>query len=165
MSTPRTIINLEDLSLEHMQAGSRFEARTAIIGVQLGLFGVGATLHVVPPGKSASPFHRHHGADEMFLVLSGTGIYRYGEARLPIKPWDCLGAPAAGEAHQIINTGDVPLRYLGVSNNTNADVTEYPDSGRIRIDLGATGYHRENATFGAGGRLTPLGYWEGEKTD
>jgi uncharacterized cupin superfamily protein len=165
MSTVRTFINLQDLSLAQEKAGSRFEMSTAIVGVQLGLFGLGATLHEVPPGKTASPFHRHHTSDEMFLVLSGTGIYRYGEARLPIKAWDCLGAPAAGEAHQFVNTGDVPLRYLGFSNNTNADVVEYPDSGRVRIDVGATGHHRENATFGKGGRLLPLGFWEGEKIE
>ena len=165
MSTARTIINLLELPLEQSQAGSRFEVRTSILGVQLGLFGLGATLHEVPPGKTASPFHRHHTSDEMFLVLSGTGIYRYGDARLPIKEWDCLGAPAAGEGHQIINTGDVPLRYLGFANNTNADVVEYPDSGRIHIDVGASGHHRENATFSAGGRLAPMGFWEGEKID
>jgi uncharacterized cupin superfamily protein len=165
MGAARTIINLNDLSLEREKAGARFEASTAILGVPLGLFGLGATLHEVPPGKTASPFHRHHTSDEMFLVLAGTGIYRYGEARLPIKAWDCLAAPAAGEAHQIINTGDVPLRYLGFSNNTNADVVEYPDSGRIHVDVGATGHHRENATFSAGGRLTRLGYWEGETVD
>lgn len=165
MTAARTILNLLDVPLEREKAGSRFEASTALIGVKLGLFGLGATLHEVPPGKTASPFHRHHTSDEMFLVLSGTGIYRYGEARIPIKEWDCLGAPAGGEGHQIINTGDVPLRYLGVSNNTNADVVEYPDTGRIHVDVGATGHHRENATFSAGGRLVPLGYWEGEKVD
>ncbi|MBI1775652.1 MAG: cupin domain-containing protein [Proteobacteria bacterium] len=165
MTAAQTKINLLELPLEHSQAGSRFEVSTTIFGVQLGLFGLGATLHEVPPGKTASPFHRHHTSDEMFLVLSGTGIYRYGDARLPIKEWDCLGAPAPGEGHQIINTGDVPLRYLGFSNNTNADVVEYPDSGRIRIDIGATGHHRENATFGAGGRLVPMGFWEGEQLD
>ncbi|MBL8690385.1 MAG: cupin domain-containing protein [Rhodospirillaceae bacterium] len=165
MSAPKTIINLQDVSLEREQAGSRFEMSTSILGVQLGLFGLGATLHEVPPGKTASPFHRHHTCDEMFLVLSGTGIYRYGDTRLPVRPWDCIGAPAAGEAHQFINTGEVPLRYLGFANNTNADVVEYPDSGRVRIDVGATGHHRENATFRAGTRLVPMSYWEGEKTD
>ena len=165
MTKPPTIINLEEVTLERQAAGSRFEARTAILGRQLGLFAVGATLHEVPPGKIACPFHRHHVTEEMFVVLSGTGIYRYGKQRLPIKPWDCLGAPAGGEAHQIINTGEVPLRYLGISNNGNADVTEYPDSGRVRIDVGAKGFHREDATFRQGGRITPLGYWEGEKVD
>jgi uncharacterized cupin superfamily protein len=159
-------LNLQDLALEAVQEGNRFEARVAkAFGVRLGLFGVGATLYEVPPGKVACPFHRHHTTDEMFLILSGAGTYRYGEQRLAVHAGDCLGAPAGAEAHQIINTGTEALRYLAVSNNTNADVIEFLDSGRIRIDIGATGHHRENATFAAGGRLVPMGYWDGEQID
>jgi uncharacterized cupin superfamily protein len=165
MTAAQTKINLLELSLKHSRAGSRFEASSTEFGVLLGLFGLGAALYELPPGKTATPFHRHHTSDEMFVVLSGTGTYRYGDVRLPIKEWDCLGAPAAGEGHQIINTGEVSLRYLAFSNNTSADVVEYLDSGRIRIDIGATGHHRENATFGAGGRLVPIDYWEGEQID
>ena len=51
---------------------------------------------------------------------------------------------------------------MALSNNTNAEVIEYPDSGRIRVDVGATGFHRYDGTFKDGGKLTPLGYWEGE---
>ena len=162
----KVILNLDDLVLETVRKGSRFEARTAdCFGTQLGLSGLGATLYEVPPGKTACPFHRHHTCDEMFFILSGTGTYRYGEQRLAVRAGDCLAAPAGAEAHQIINTGTEALRYLAVSNNTNADVVEYPDGGRVRIDVGATGYHRDNATFAAGGRLVPQGYWDGEQID
>jgi hypothetical protein len=54
------------------------------------------------------------------------------------------------------------LRYLALSNNTNAEVIEYPDSGRVRVDVGLSGFHRYDGTFKEGGRLSPLGYWEGE---
>ena len=156
------VINLSELRLESSSQGTRFAAATTEFGIALGLYGLGAALFVVPPGKTASPFHRHHTSDELFLILSGTGEYRFGEDRFAVKRGDCLGAPAGGKAHQIINTGAEELRYLALSNNTNADVVEYVESGRIRVDVGATGHHRENATFAAGGRLTPLGYWEGE---
>ena len=92
----------------------------------------------------------------------GEGTYRLGERRLPVSAGDCLGAPAGGEGHQIVNTGAEPLRYLAFSNNGIADVVEHLDTGRIRIDIGARGAHRENATFAAGGRLAPMDYWEGE---
>ena len=161
----KVILNLNDVPLDQSSEGTRFSAATGEFGVLLGLYGLGAALHVVPPGKTATPFHRHHTSDEMFLILSGSGTYRYGDRRLPCRQGDCLSAPAGGEGHQIVNTGDEELRYIAFSNNTNADVVEYLDSGRIRIDVGATGYHRENATFGAGGRLVPMGYWEGEDTE
>jgi uncharacterized cupin superfamily protein len=158
-------INLDELELEASSEGTRFAAKNAEFGIMLGLYGLGAALYVVPPGKTATPFHRHHTSDEMFLILSGAGEYRFGDDRIPVKANDCLGAPAGGKAHQLINTGAEPLRYLAFSNNTNADVVEYVDSGRIRVDVGATGHHRENATFGAGGKLLPMGYWDGEDID
>ena len=157
-----TIVNLDTLPLEAFEKGTVFAAETASIGEPLGLRALGARLHVVQPGKSACPFHRHHGADELFLILSGTGDYRIGERRLPVKAGDCLGAPSGGDAHQIFNTGSEPLRYIAFSNNSPGDVTEYPDSGRISVNVGLTGFHRTDGTFKSGGKLTPLGYWDGE---
>jgi len=162
MTEVRTILNLDEVELEFSSQGTRFGGADGDIGQTLGLKGLGATLYEVPPGLAAVPFHRHHTSDEMFIVLQGTGTYRIGEERLPIRPGDCLGAPAGGAAHQIINTGGEPLRYIALSNNTSADVIEYVDSGRIRIDVGASGFHREDGTFKAGGRLMPMDYWEGE---
>lgn len=164
MADALPIVNVNDLPLESMSRGTKFAVQYGEIGEALGFKGLGATLNVVQPGKSACPFHRHFAVDEMFLVLSGTGTYRLGDQKLPIKAGDCLGAPAAGSAHQIFNTGDEPLRYIALSNNTNADVVEYPDSGRVRIDVGPTGYHHTDGTFKQGGRLTPLDYWDGENT-
>jgi uncharacterized cupin superfamily protein len=161
-TAPRPVVSLDEAPLTaHVQG--RFAAETCELGPLLGLYGLGASLYVVAPGKTADAFHRHHAADEMFLILSGSGDYRFGDQRLPIKAGDCLGAPAGGAAHQILNTGAEPLHYLAFSNNGPAEVIEYPDSGRTRIDVGAKGLHRDDATFKAGGRLAPMGYLEGEE--
>ena len=157
------VVNIDALSLEEFEKGTLFAAETASIGEPLGLRALGARLHVVQPGKSACPFHRHHGAEELFLILAGTGDYRIGDRRLPVKAGDCLGAPSGGDAHQIFNTGTTPLRYIAFSNNP-ADVTEYPDSGRISVNVGLTGFHRTDGTFKTGGKLEPMGYWDGEDT-
>jgi len=159
---PKPIVNLDELPLTIQTRGTRFAAETSEFGVTLGLYRLGAALYVVPSGKTAEPFHRHHTSDEMFLILSGVADYRLGDEHLPVKAGDCLGAPAGGLGHQITNTGNEPLRYIAFSNNEIADVVEHLDSGRIRIDIGATGAHREHATFKAGGRLVPMGYWDGE---
>jgi uncharacterized cupin superfamily protein len=156
------IVTLDQLPLDTFSMGTRYAASTAAIGDALGLKWLGAALHVVPPGKSACPFHRHHTQDEMFLVLAGEGEYRIGDRRIPFSAGACLGAPAGGDAHQIFNTGSDELRYVAFSNNSNADVVEYPDSGRVRIDVGADGIHDTGGTFKAGGLLQPLGYWDGE---
>jgi uncharacterized cupin superfamily protein len=158
----RAIVNVADIALEERCHGEKFAVKTGEIGQALGLSTLGCMMHVVPPGKTAGPFHRHHGCDEMFVILTGSGEYRFGEQRISIKPGDCLGAPAGGEAHQIVNSGTDELRYLGFSNNGAADMVEYPDSGKISMRVGAKGVHYDAATFTARGRLSPADYWDGE---
>ena len=160
---PRPIVNLDDLPFETETHGDRFAVERGEVGEALGLTTLGCMFHVVPPGKAAFPFHRHHGCDEMFFVLSGTGEYRLGGQRLPIRPGDCLGAPSGGEAHQVINTGTEPLSYLGLSNNGPADLVEYPDSGKIAFRVGAKGVNFDDATIRGRGRLTITTYWDGEE--
>jgi len=162
---PEPVINIDRLSLQPDTMGTRVAIEYAEIGTVLGLKALDANYLVVPPGKTSMPFHRHHTSDEMFFILSGKGEYRFGDERIAVREGDCLGAPAAGAAHQLINTGSEPLRYLALSNNTNAEVIEYPDSGRVRVDVGLSGFHRYDGTFKEGGKLTPLGYWEGEDID
>ena len=158
----KSIVNIADIALETERHGARFEISRGEIGEALGLTVLGCMLHVVPPGKTAFPYHRHHGCDEMFFIVSGEGEYRLGEKRLPVRAGDCLGAPAGGEAHQIVNTGKGVLRYLGLSNNPAADLVEYPDSGKIGMRIGAKGIAFTDATFKARGRLALADYWDGE---
>ena len=159
----KEIVNIADLPLETEAHGARFEVQRGEIGEALGLSVLGCMLHVVPPGKAAFPYHRHHGCDELFFIVSGNGEYRIGEKRLQVRAGDCLGAPAGGEAHQIVNTGAEELRYLGLSNNPASDLVEYPDSGKIGMRIGAKGTAFTDATFRARGRLTPADYWDGEE--
>jgi uncharacterized cupin superfamily protein len=42
-------------------------------------------------------------------------------------------------AHQIINTGQVPLRYLAVSTLSSTEVCEYPDSGKVGVFASTSG--------------------------
>src|SRR5687767_2342994 len=110
--------------------GETFAVKWGRVGPLLGLTGLGCAVHVVPPGKKAFPFHRHHVMDELFVILSGEGQYRWGDRVLPVKAGDIVGAPAGTEAHQLINNGSGELRYLAISSNSATEVVEYPDSGK-----------------------------------
>jgi uncharacterized cupin superfamily protein len=157
------IVSLSDLSLHEVKAGTRFNVGIHDVDRTLGLTHLGAMLHVVPPGKTAWPYHRHHGKDELFLILSGSGEYRVGERRLPIKAGDCIGAPAGGEAHQIINSSTTELRYMAFANQAQADVMEYPDSGKIAVVASRGFDYSAGAVLDIQGRLTPIAdYWDGE---
>ncbi len=159
----KDVVSIDELPLRAQAKGSRFAVEIGDIGGPLGLNGLGARLHVVQPGKTAYPFHRHHTVDELFIILSGTGEYRIGDDRLPVKAGDCLGARAGDKAHQIINTGTQMLRYIGIGNNVGVDVIDYPDTGRIAIDAGAPKYPDDEAvTLSASLKPVPMDYWDGE---
>ncbi len=158
-SSPHSIVNVADLELKWLKVGNRIEVGLNDIDAAVGTEQIGATLHVVPAGKTAWPYHRHHGNDELFYVLAGEGTYRVGERRLPIKAGDVIGAPAGGEAHQIINTSGGELRYIAFANHGRADLIEYPDSGQISVGI-AHGYG--GSFFEVRGRVTPTEYWDGE---
>ncbi len=155
------IVNLADLALTEGGQGEFYAWADASLTDLLGLRQFGASYNAVPPGKSACPFHNHLGEDEMFIVLAGTGTYRYGEARYPIKAGDVLGAPAGGRetAHQIVNTGTEPLRFIGFSATVPADIVEYPDSEKFLAVSTTPAGERRRITMRQGGEVD---YWDGE---
>ncbi|MCR6498682.1 cupin domain-containing protein [Shinella sp. CPCC 101442] len=157
------VVTLAKLQLEHWTQGSLYESRDTAFGAALGLKDLGIGYGEVPPGKSGCPFHSHHVEDELFVILEGHGTYRYGGERYLVGPGDVLGAPAGGPetAHQIINTGTVPLKYLSISSMASTEICEYPDSGKFLAKTRrALGGRTEFRTIGHTGK--DVDYWEGE---
>jgi uncharacterized cupin superfamily protein len=70
--------------------------------------------------------------EEAMFVLEGEGILRIGDAEVPIRAGDYATFPVGpAHAHQVRNTGQGPLRYLGMSTLHTAEVVGYPDSKKI----------------------------------
>jgi uncharacterized cupin superfamily protein len=164
----KPVISVADAPLREMKgAEGAFEAQFAPVGPAIGSVGLGCTITVVPPGKKAFPFHVHHNAHELFIILEGSGVYRFGRDAYPIKAGDILAAPAgkgAEMAHQIVNTGTVELKYLGVSDRPTTDVMEYPDSGKFQV---VSRFDRANPAAGGvryvGRTESAVDYFDGEK--
>ncbi|WP_342629329.1 cupin domain-containing protein [Nguyenibacter vanlangensis] len=137
------IVNLADVELRPRPAkfapqgpeAALFDARMGMISARLGARKLGYNVTAVPPGKRAFPFHSHQANEEMFLILSGHGEIRIGDARYPVRPNDVIACPPGGPAtaHQIINTGTEELRYLAVSTRISPEIAEYPDSGKFGV--------------------------------
>jgi len=86
------------------------------------------------PGHAAVPFHYHAREDEVFYVLSGRGVLRYGDELFDIGPGDCISCPAGTKtAHQIANPYDEDLEYLSIGPYDPHEVCGYPDSGKILV--------------------------------
>lgn len=164
----KPVINLDDVQLRETSQGERFQAQVGSFGQQIGSIGIGAMLHIVPPGKRAFPFHAHHMTHELFVVLEGEGEYRFGDKTYPIGANDVLAAPTGGAevAHQIINTGSAPLKYLGLSANPAGvgDVVEYPDSDKFAVSSRFDWSTMSGGVRFIGRTDTSLDYWDGEKT-
>jgi len=101
--TEKIVINIDDVPLVDRGNGKQFAVKWGRVAPLVGLNGLGCAVHVVPPGKKAFPFHRHHVQDELFFVVSGEGEYRFGETI--VRSGDLVAAPAGAQAHQLINTG------------------------------------------------------------
>jgi uncharacterized cupin superfamily protein len=146
--------------------GDRFDARLAPISDQLGAKMLAYNLTEVAPGKRAFPLHCHHANEELFFVLEGNGTLRFGTDEFSVGPGDVIACPPGGPevAHQLVNTGSTPLRYLALSTTVATDVNQYPDSGKFGVVAGwRPGMRLSDAPFGGffaeDGRIA---YWEGE---
>ena len=159
----RRIVNLADVPLQESGNGKSFQARIGRAGPLLGLSALGCTVTVVPPGKRAWPFHRHHVGTELFYILSGSGEVRLDRETRPIRAGDLIGNPPGAEAHQIINTGTEELRYLAISDIGSVDIIDYPDSGKIGAAAGIKNADFKTATIAKMGRVEDADYFDGEE--
>lgn len=127
------VVNIDELKLEPFKKGDKFESRGARVGPLLGARDLGYCYDVVPPGKRACPFHSHRAEEEMFFIVSGSGLLRYGDETRKIRAGDVICCPVGGPetAHQIVNDSDADLAYLSISTMMAADICEYPDAKKV----------------------------------
>ncbi|MCK6429193.1 MAG: cupin domain-containing protein [Burkholderiaceae bacterium] len=101
----------------------------------LGSTVCGFVIERVAPGKQASPPHRHHLQEEMFLILAGTGVLRHGGREFPVRAGDFIVYPPGDPAaHTFVNDGPVPLEYIATGNRVSYEVCEYPEDGTVYVE-------------------------------
>jgi uncharacterized cupin superfamily protein len=137
----KPIANLDEVEFDDVEDNGYYTSKRAMFSDGIGARKLGYNLTVLPPGTAQCPFHSHRAEEEMFLILDGQGELRFGGERYPIRKHDVIACPTGGPevAHQIINTGTVPLRYLAVSNVEEIESCEYPDSNKVLIVAGPRG--------------------------
>lgn len=138
---PTPLVNLADVEFDDIEENGLYTSRRALFSAGIGARQLGYNLTELPPGKAQCPFHAHRAEEEMFLILEGEGELRFGARRYPLRRHDVVACPTgdAAVAHQIINTGTVPLRYLSLSTLSDTEVCEYPDSNKVGIFSSAAG--------------------------
>ncbi len=167
------IINIADIELPSRPAGfrapgaaaERFDARMGEIAPRIGAQKLGYNLTAIPTGKRAFPFHNHRVNEEMFFILEGNGEVRVGEQTHPIRQGDVIACPPGGPevAHQIVNTGDIDLKFLAVSTLIYPEICDYPDSGKFLVAENQRDAEGKVQGFRHIGRSeSALDYWDGE---
>jgi len=144
MVMAKPIMNLDEIEFDDVEENGLYTSSRATIGAHIGAKDLGYNLTVLPPGKVQCPFHNHHGAEEMFFILEGEGELRFGDKSYPLRPHDVVACPTGGPevAHQIVNTGATPMRYLAISTVADLDACEYPDSGKVSVVAGKRGLRK-----------------------
>jgi uncharacterized cupin superfamily protein len=154
------VVNIDELKLHHFSQGAKFECSAERVGPLIGARDLGYSYDVVPSGKSSCPLHSHRAEEEMFFIVSGTGLLRYGSDNRKIRAGDFICCPTGGPdtAHQIVNDSDAELRYISVSTMMPAEVCEYPDSKKIGACGGSGEARLRHMTMAADN----VEYWKGE---
>ncbi|MFD1796301.1 cupin domain-containing protein [Paracoccus aurantiacus] len=122
------ILRAGSVAAEHV-AGSapRIEER---FGDAAGMTGMGVNVVTLAPGERSAQKHWHSHSDEFVLVLEGTATVIEDECATEIGPGDMAIWPAGVTvAHQVVNQGETPLRYLCAGTNPPAETVRYPDEG------------------------------------
>jgi mannose-6-phosphate isomerase-like protein (cupin superfamily) len=70
-----------------------------------------AEMVIEPGGSEGGPDNRHRGADQWLFVLSGRGMARVEDRRVPLKAGTLL-VIEKGERHEVRNTGRTLLKTL-----------------------------------------------------
>jgi uncharacterized cupin superfamily protein len=133
---PPIVVNVENAQEIERKIGDHWGAVFKILtpGMRPRGGSLGVKLMRVAQGRVTVPFHTHQREDEVFYVLSGRGVLRYGEELTDLRPGDCVSCPAGtGVAHQIANPHEEDLVYLAIGNQDPHEVCTYPDSGKVLI--------------------------------
>jgi uncharacterized cupin superfamily protein len=97
-----------------------------------GAADLGCTLYELDPGGQASPYHVHHGNEELLIVLDGTLELRTPTGLREVARGAVVAFRAGSDgAHRVRNTSSAPARYLVVSTMRFPEVAEQLDTGTI----------------------------------
>jgi uncharacterized cupin superfamily protein len=108
------------------------DAEWQILGRAAGTAGVGVNRVRVAPGKLPTPPHSHGASEEVFYVLSGSGLaWQDGQVH-EVRPRDCIIHRADHHEHTFV-AGPDGLEYLVYGTRHPTEIGWLPRSRAIRI--------------------------------
>ncbi len=121
-----------------------------------------AAVWELDPGATQAPYHFHHGAEELLIVLRGRPTLRTPDGERELEEGEAVHfAKGLAGAHQVSNRSDAPVRYVIASGATSPEVVEYPDSGKV-IAMARTESQQGERLFTIHRLADAVEYFEGE---
>lgn len=116
---------------EHHSANGEMDAVWQFIGNAAGSVGVGINRVRVAPGKLPTPPHSHSASEELYYILSGSGLaWQDGDVH-EIRARDCVIQTADHFEHTFV-AGDDGLEYLVFGTRHATELAWLPRSRAIR---------------------------------
>jgi uncharacterized cupin superfamily protein len=125
-----TLVHWDDVEPEVRDVGD-MRAGFRPLGRAAGATAVGVALIDIEPGCRSGPVHQHTSEEEIFFVLSGTGLAWIDGAVHEVGPGDTIVCLAAGPLHTLI-AGEGGLSVLAYGENHAPPVVRLPRAGMVR---------------------------------
>jgi quercetin dioxygenase-like cupin family protein len=119
MTRPHTHINLADVedAAPGNGFGGRWEARVARVALDAEQTGV--TLFRLRPGQRSPFAHRHAGAEEVYIILAGSGRIKLDDQFADVRALDAIRV--APQVVRAFEAGPNGLEFLAVGPHHGAD--------------------------------------------
>jgi uncharacterized cupin superfamily protein len=117
---------------EHRAAKGEMDAVWQMLGRAAGTKGVGVNRVRVAPGKLPTPPHSHGASEEIYFVLSGSGLAWQDGNVHEVRPLDCVIQTADHFEHTFV-AGPDGLEFLVYGTRHPTEIGWLPRSRAIRI--------------------------------
>lgn len=113
--------------------GNQFSVKTIIPDTETSK--CRANFVEVEPGNYAYGYHYHEANEEVFYIISGTGVVRTHEGDIQVKAGDAIGFPTGVKgAHVIRNESKTEkLVYIDFGTTILPEVVHLPDFNKIMV--------------------------------
>ena len=123
--------------------------RKRVLGDLFGLGNFGVNLTTLEPGGESALLHKHTKQDEFIYVVSGTPTLVTEGGEVTLRPGECVGFPANGDAHQLVNRTYGEVTFLEVGDRRPGDAGVYPVDD-IKAEMGEDGWvflHKDGSAY------------------
>lgn len=139
--------NIWEPEWERESSEPPFLGRATRVGAPAGSRELGASVYEMETGGAVSPYHVHHGNEELLVVLSGRPRLRTTEGTRRLEAGSVVSfLPGPSGAHRISNPGPETARVLIISTMHFPEIAEHVSTGTTMAMTGPA----EGKIFAAG---------------